>query len=67
MYLYCDGARLASALDCSDVTYELLAELCDSFYIGGTKNGALFGEALVIINDRLKKILDISQSKEVEF
>ena len=55
LYLYCDGARLASALDCSDVTYELLAELCDSFYIGGTKNGALFGEALVIINDRLKE------------
>lgn len=55
LYLYCDGARLASALDCSDVSYELLAELCDSFYIGGSKNGALFGEALVIVNDRLKE------------
>lgn len=54
LLLYCDGARLASALDCSDVSLPLLAELCDAFYIGGTKNGALFGEALVIINDSLK-------------
>lgn len=55
LLLYCDGARLASALDCSDVTLPLLGELCDAFYIGGTKNGALFGEALVIVNDRLKE------------
>ena len=54
LLLYCDGARLASALDCSYVSLPLLAELCDAFYIGGTKNGALFGEALVIINDSLK-------------
>ena len=54
LLLYCDGARLASALDCSDVTLLEMAELCDAFYIGGTKNGALFGEALVIINDSLK-------------
>lgn len=49
LLLYCDGARLASALDCSDVTFPLLAEVCDAFYIGGSKNGALFGEALVIV------------------
>ena len=55
LLLYCDGARLASALDCSDVSLALLAELCDAFYIGGTKNGALFGEAMVIINPELKK------------
>lgn len=54
LLLYCDGARLASALDCSDVTLEDLAKVCDAFYIGGTKNGALFGEALVIINNDLK-------------
>lgn len=55
LYLYCDGARLGSALDCSDVAFEDLDEFFDAFYIGGTKNGALFGEALVIINDNLKK------------
>lgn len=54
LLLFCDGARLSSALDCSDVTLPLLAELCDAFYIGGTKNGALFGEALVIVNPSLQ-------------
>lgn len=54
LLLYCDGARLSSALDCSDVSMELLANVCDAFYIGGTKNGALFGEAMIIINDNLK-------------
>lgn len=54
LYLYCDGARLGSALACSDVTLECLAKYTDSFYIGGAKNGAIFGEALVILNDRLK-------------
>lgn len=48
--LYLDGARLAYALACpeNDITLENLAELCDVFYIGGTKCGALFGEAVVI-------------------
>jgi len=48
--LYVDGARLAYALACpeNDVTLPALAELCDAFYIGGTKCGALFGEAVVI-------------------
>lgn len=48
--LYVDGARLAYALACpeNDVTLETLAALCDAFYIGGTKCGALFGEAVVI-------------------
>ena len=47
--LYCDGARLAYALACpeNDVTLPDLARLCDAFYIGGTKCGALFGEAVV--------------------
>ena len=48
--LYVDGARLAYALASpeNDVTLSDLAELCDAFYIGGTKCGALFGEAVVI-------------------
>lgn len=52
LYLYADGARLASALTCPacGVTLSDLATLCDAFYIGGTKCGALFGEALVILN-----------------
>ena len=50
LYLYVDGARLGAALTCerNDLSLPELAELCDVFYIGGTKNGALFGEALVI-------------------
>ena len=48
--LYLDGARLAYALACrkNDVTLRDIGELCDAFYIGGTKCGALFGEALVL-------------------
>ncbi len=48
--LYVDGARLAYALACpeNDVTLSDLAGLCDAFYIGGTKCGALFGEAVVV-------------------
>ena len=48
--LYLDGARLAYALACpqNDITLKDLASLCDVFYIGGTKCGALFGEAVVI-------------------
>lgn len=55
MLLYVDGARLGSALTCRDNDLPLreLAGLCDAFYIGGTKNGALFGEALVIRSDAL--------------
>jgi len=48
--LYLDGARLAYALACpqNEITLADIAELCDAFYIGGTKCGALFGEAVVI-------------------
>ena len=55
--LYIDGARLGYGLvsDGNDVTLPELARLCDVFYIGGTKVGALFGEAVVIINPALKK------------
>ena len=48
LYLFVDGARLGAALACSDVALPDLARLCDVFYIGGTKLGALFGEAVVI-------------------
>ena len=56
LYLFLDGARLGSALtsESNDLTMADIAYLCDMFYIGGTKNGALFGEALVIMNDALK-------------
>lgn len=52
MLLYVDGARLGAALtsEANDLSIRDLARLCDAFYIGGTKNGALFGEALVILN-----------------
>lgn len=48
--LYLDGARLAYALACpdNDVTLADLGRLCDAFYIGGTKCGALFSEAVVL-------------------
>lgn len=50
IFLYLDGARLGYGLMAkdSDVTLEDIAEYCDVFYIGGTKVGALFGEAVVI-------------------
>lgn len=56
LFLYLDGARLGSALTSqeNDLTLKDIAELTDAFYIGGTKNGALFGEALVISNPDLK-------------
>lgn len=48
LYLYCDGARLAAAMAVSDTDFADYAALCHAFTIGGTKNGLLFGEALVI-------------------
>ena len=57
LMLFMDGARLGSALTSeeNDLTLADLAEFTDAFYIGGTKNGALMGEALVICNDSLKE------------
>lgn len=55
--LMIDGARMGYALmseEC-DITLPELAQLADVFYLGGTKQGALFGEAVVIMNDNLKK------------
>lgn len=55
LYLFMDGARLGAALcaEGNDLTMEDLPRLCDVFYIGGTKNGALMGEAVVIANSAL--------------
>lgn len=57
LLLFLDGARLGSALTApdNDVTLPDLARLCDAFYIGGTKNGALMGEALVIVKASLQE------------
>ena len=57
LYLYIDGARLGSAINspACDLKYSDVAEMADAFFIGGTKNGALFGEAIVICNEELKK------------
>ena len=54
LYLYLDGARLSSALAAGGASLTDLGRLCDAFYIGGTKNGALFGEAVCILNPALK-------------
>ena len=57
LYLFLDGARLGYGLMAKDydVTMADIARLCDVFYIGGTKVGAPFGEAVVISNPALKE------------
>lgn len=57
LYLFLDGARLGYGLcaEENDLTMADIASLCDVFYIGGTKVGALFGEAVCITNTNLKK------------
>lgn len=57
LYLFMDGARLGHGLtsEVSDLTLEKVAELTDVFYLGGTKNGALIGEAIVINNSDLQE------------
>lgn len=53
--LFVDGARLVYGLAASDITLPDLAQLTDVFYLGGTKAGTLFGEAVVITNPALKQ------------
>lgn len=57
LYLFMDGARLAYGLTSeeNDLDLSTIAKLCDVFYIGGTKVGALFGEAVVISHPGLKE------------
>lgn len=56
LLLYLDGARLGAALTAegNDLDLPTIAALTDAFYIGGTKNGALLGEALVIVTPALQ-------------
>lgn len=56
LYLYLDGARLGSALVCkyNNVRLKDITDLTDMYYIGGTKNGALLGEAMIIKNPELR-------------
>lgn len=55
LYLFLDGARLATALtaDKNDLTLADIAQLTDLFSMGATKNGALIGEAIIINNPSL--------------
>ena len=57
LYLFMDGARLGYGLTAkgNDLTMADIARLCDVFYIGGTKVGALFGEAVVFSNAALSQ------------
>lgn len=57
--LYVDGARLGYGLmaEGNDINLPFLAHHCDAFYIGGTKVGALLGEALVYTNTRAPKYI----------
>ena len=56
LYLFLDGARLGAGLTApgADLALHDLARFCDAFYIGGTKNGALMGEAMVLVNRDLQ-------------
>lgn len=57
LLLFIDGARLGSALTSkdNDIKYNEFGSLCDAYYVGGTKNGFLYGEALVINDEELAK------------
>ena len=66
LLLFMDGARLGTALTAKkqDLKIEELKNYFDAFYIGGTKNGALIGEAIVLINDELKKKFRFSMKQK---
>ena len=57
LYLFVDGARLGHALtaETNDLTLEDFGKYTDTFYLGGTKNGALIGEAIIINNPNLQE------------
>ena len=56
LYFFIDGARMGSALMSTEADWSMadIAALADVFYIGGTKNGALLGEAVVIVHPSLQ-------------
>lgn len=66
LYLFVDGARLACGLTSSesDVTLFDLAYHTDAFYIGGTKNGMLMGEAMVIVNRELQPYFSTAMKRQ---
>lgn len=64
LYLFVDGARLACGLAASDLTLPELAALVDAFYLGGTKNGMLIGEAMVIINRELQPFFATAMKRQ---
>ena len=57
LYFFVDGARLGHALtaETNDLTLEDFGKYTDAFYLGGTKNGALIGEAIIINNERFQE------------
>lgn len=57
LHLFMDGARLGHGLtsEVNDLSLEKIAELTDIFYLGGTKNGALLGEAIIVNNQDLQQ------------
>jgi threonine aldolase len=57
LYLYIDGARIGNAVMAASADFALrdIAKMCDVLMIGGTKNGALIGEAVVIVNPDLQE------------
>lgn len=63
--IFLDGARLASALtsEGNDLTLRHIAQRVDAFYLGGTKNGMLFGEAMVVCDPRLREALPFIQKE----
>ncbi|MFC6267493.1 threonine aldolase family protein [Frigoriflavimonas asaccharolytica] len=60
LYLFMDGARLGNAImaENTDLSLEDIAKYTDAFYLGGTKNGALLGEAIIINNKNLQPEFD---------
>ncbi len=69
LLLFVDGARLGSALtsEYTDLAMSDMAKYSDVFYIGGTKGGALIGEAIVINNDELKRDFDFNLKQKGAF
>ena len=63
LYLFLDGARLASGMMASDITFKDLANYTDVFYIGATKCGGYLGEALVFNNKDLSVNFSYSQKR----
>ena len=65
LMLYMDGARMGYGLAArhNDLWLPDIARLCDAFYIGGTKVGALFGEAVVITNPAIKLTLGYMKNR----